>query len=113
MPLGMSHPKTLDFKHAQNGFEELYYACRLVLYMCWDLQLDVRSFCMHAYAWAWIQADVRVGVRLIQRSTIVKASVYRVARLIYSAATTVRWALFLLCKLQRHSTVCTIILIHP
>jgi hypothetical protein len=46
---------------------------------------------MHALTWACTHAYVRVGVRLIQRSTFVQTSVLRVALLIYSAATTVPW----------------------
>jgi hypothetical protein len=42
-----------------------------------------------------IHANVLVGVRLIQRSTIVKTSVQQVALLIFSAGTAVRGALFL------------------
>jgi hypothetical protein len=30
---------------------------------------------MHALSWAWIHANVRDGVRLIQRSTFVQTSV--------------------------------------
>jgi hypothetical protein len=51
---------------------------------------------MHVFAWASIRADVRIGVRLIDRSIIVKALVKRVALLVYCAATTIRWDIFLL-----------------
>jgi hypothetical protein len=61
---------------------------------CCVRQFDVKCFSKHVFAWAWTHVDVRGGVRLIQSSTIVKSSVWRVALLIYSAATTVRWAQF-------------------
>jgi hypothetical protein len=51
---------------------------------------------MHALAWVWIHANVRTGMRLIQPVPLVQTSVKRVAHRIYSAATTIGRALFLL-----------------